>query len=356
MNIYIYILLVIAGLFLKNKHFDLIAIAFLAYITYITVNVPDYENYQNAYNYISQGHDYSDLGIGWYYLCRLGVVIGLNFRTFKTVIVVVSCLIIRYSVKQFVRNSQSINKFWSLYLIFPALLDCVQFRFFLAEAIFIFAVIFLIRQNTRGYITYGILILLASTIHSSAIFLLLFLSIPFFHRIKSFLVGSIISFSLFLLVARNQVLSIAQRVVNERRITEYFSTGSGMGFFGMIAYSCTLLLFIFLSKRVINLFIPDKHPISKNCKMLCEVFEKLCIIICAIFPLCTYDTNFFRIQRPLWLLLYVVMIIAIENKFKSIELFGKSVDIKQLTIATVLFGNVFYICFFNFGVITSFLL
>lgn len=376
----LYILIILIGVIIRPKLriFEYVPLVFMCITLYFSHDVPDFASYESVYNHIGKGYIYIDTGLGWYYLCKVGNILGLNYRLFSIIIYAVSIILINRTIKGFVTSYRYRNIVWIVYLIFPALLDAVQIRFFFAEALVIFGCQFLIKKDIKGYIAYTVLCCFAFTVHTSAVFYLLFLLGPVLKRIQKYLVGLVAFTTLFMILGRNLIYRIASNFVNSVRIERYFNSDDAVGVFGIIAYLATLILFLEIARYY---FEKSKHRykfkncmgilgmehnsenngffIKNNTTDLSELFYQMSVLIWLVMPLTLFDTNFFRIQRPLWLMLYIICASMIEKGIIRVKVGGGKIPpikTKYLIVAVAVIGFVFYICIFNFNVISSFLL
>lgn len=352
MNILIYILLILNGVFFKNKIkiYDIFIILFLCLITFFSNDVADFENYEKAYTYISNGNIYNDLGIGWYYLCKFGSFFNLTYIEFKIIIIFFSCILIRKTVNYFIDDYRYSTLIWSLYLIYPSILDCVQVRYFLAEAIVIFSIRYLILSNIKNNIKYICLILIAFTIHSSSIFYIILLFIQLFGK-KQKLLNYFIYINIFIIILMKQyIIRFASLFINVNRIERYFYSDNAVGIYGIFAYMTTIIFFIIISNSLEK--ISKKIITNIKFKQYLTIFKNSNKLMSIVLPLTLFDTNFFRIQRPMWLLLYIAGVILIKNNIFVI----KNLKIRLILFLTAILGNVFYISYFTFDIIKSFLL
>ena len=353
----IFVLVVLIGISIcpKAKLFEYVPLLFMCIAMSFSQNVPDFENYERVYNYISGGAVYIDTGVGWYYLCKIGCNVGLNYRQFTIVIYVLSFLLMNSTAKCYVHNYRNRIIIWSIYLLFPALLDAVQIRFFLAQAIVVFGFRFLSEKKIRGYIIYAVLCLLAASVHTSSVFYLVFLLGPILHKIQKYLVGMVVFATIFMIFGRNIIYQIASIFVNGLRIERYFQSVDAVGPFGFIAYTATLVLFWQIAKYCVG----KKNVITNKTITLeiSELYYQMSILIWMIIPLTLFDTNFFRIQRPMWLMLYVLLANMNEKRITHVKI-GRFSSIKSryLALGVSFLGFVFYICAFNINVIAAFLL
>lgn len=361
----IFILLVIIGVFIKPKLkiWQYVPLIFLCIVKYYGHNVVDFANYEAVYSAIKNGWLYIDTGIGWYYLCKVGILAGLDYKTFNIILFAICVLLMDSTVRLYVKNYRNRIMIWSLFLLFPSLLDAVQMRFFVAESLFIFALRFLPRRNTKSYIIYTVLCLLATTVHTSAIFYLLFLLGPVLHRIQKYLAGLVLATTAFMVFGRGLIYQLASRIVNIGRMDRYFNSTDSIGPFGLVAYTATLFLFWQVARYFVGKTkSKKKHTDSKSVvptvrTELSDLFYQISVLMWMVIPLTLFDTNFFRIQRPMWLLLYIVCVMMMEKGQKSIK-FGRipAIRTRYFVFGAATMGFVFYIAIFSMDVIQSFLL
>ena len=139
-----------------------------------------------------------------------------------------------------------------------------------------------------------------------------------------------------------------------------------IGIFGVIAYVATLVLFWEVARYY---FVKSNHryksknnlPVLKDendyVTDLIEIFYQMTVLIWMVMPLTLFDTNFFRLQRPMWLMLYIVGTSMMENGYKNIRLGNlPSINMKYFSFCVSIMGFVFYICVFSFNVVNAFLL
>lgn len=294
------------------------------------------------------------MGIGWNKLCKYGNKYNLTYEEFKVLIIFISALLIRRTIKYLVDDYKMSTMCWSLYMIYPALLDLIQVRFFLAEAIVIFSFRFLVEGKTSGYLKYILGVMIAYTVHSSAIFYLLFLLAIILNGDKKKLIYIVsVICSLFCIVGKKYIIMIASLIFNQERITRYFYSTEAVGFWGVIAYTLTLFLFINVASSICIIEKNSENELSKkffDCLYGCNIISTL------IMPLTLFDTNFFRVQRIMWVFLYISLGILIKDNIKSINIFNININTGVLGLIISILGGIFYICTFNFDIVQGILL
>lgn len=342
----IFCILIFVGFFAKNKTrlFGLVSILFLSVLCY-GVNDPDLKNYKAAYDYIAAGNDYADLGVIWFGICKFFSLCGFDYFICKSAIVLVAGSFILQLVNHYVKNPKYAAFVWICYLIFPAVMDLVQLRFFLASSIAIWSTQFIIDKVKYGKSKFIILMLLASAIHTSVFFYFSFLLFPFFEgNEKKFTFGVVACFVLFF-VLRNQLLSVAQVLTNANRLDRYFDSGRAIGVFGIMAYTCTILIFNCLAiwmKKCASETEPNYYAFLQNAMLVSSI----------LLPLTLFDTNFFRIQRPMWLMLYIGAAMSLERGACLISIsYREYIDCRYIIFYLALMGFIFFVGAFNFNVI-----
>lgn len=371
MRLCLYLIVILIGVIVRprNKILEGIPIILMCILLGLSHDAPDYNNYQIVYDHIGNGNVYTDTGIGWYYFCRFGNLLGLDYRFFSILIYLFSMLLINHTVKIFVKSHRYRFFVWSLFLIYPALLDAVQIRFFLAQAIVFFGFKYLLKSGWKNYCTYIGLCLLAFTVHTSTIFYLVFLLGPVLHKVQKYLMGFVALATVAMLLGRGLIYNIALGFVNDLRVSRYFSSTDSIGPFGLIAYLSTLYLFWMVSKycydktgykdfdKNVKVNCKNIGLYNHDCRDISNLFYQMSMLIWMVMPLTLFDTNFFRLQRPMWLMLYIVFATMMENGNRVIRI-GKSPYFNIFTFSegVSILGFVFYICVFNFNVVYSFLL
>lgn len=354
----IFLLLALGALAVKNniKYYDLTVIVFACILTYFGKNVADFDNYENVYNIISLGSVYTDIGLGWYYLCRVGAFLGLNYLQFKVLIIFLSFLLIRSTVNYYIKGQRARIILWGVVLLYPALIELVQVRFLLGEAVTIYALRFLNRRDFKNTVIYLIFVAGAYIIHSACAFYLLFVLVGIFEKIKKLLAVFVVFLSVFIFFGKGIIIKIASMILNSARVERYFSFDDGMGLLGFIAYFFTLFLFLCVSKRLVKMGTAQELALSVEERGFLNLIHQLNMLSALLLPLSMFDTNIFRLQRIMWPLLYMGMMLLYSKGVRDIVLYRIRFKLKSVCAITALCGLVVYICIFNFNIIESFLL
>mgnify|MGYP001623763382 CR=1 FL=1 len=345
MLLVLYLLILLIGILLKKKkHFNILVILLMILIVFISIDCPDYSNYEIPYNYIKNGNNFYDVGFIWFLICKIGGMMGLTFRVFKTLIVFISLLLINDTVKFFCnKEKEQVSKFWLIYLIFPMLLDCIQFRFFLASSIVFFSFRFWSEKNIFNIIRCSLLILLACLIHSSCLFILACYILSLIqngkkNNITKYIILTLL-FSIFIALGREQIISFLSLFINKTRIDRYLLSGNPSGMMSILVNFIVILTnYQILSKNI------DKEIVSynqsKNIKYIYAInnINKLCFLI---LPLLAFDSNFIRIFRLVWIL-NIVNYIILQKHSSNIFLYKFKLNYTNFMILFALFLNVLF--------------
>ena len=347
-----WIILIFTGMFVKkSKIYDFLIIIFIAIITYYGGNIADLENYQNAYNYIASGNYYNDLGVGWYFLCVIGVKMHLTYIQFKTIVVILSMLLVNNSIKYFLNGNEHKTIIWALYLIFPILLECIQVRFFIAESIVLYSMKFLMNEKKKYVFIYILLVLLAATIHSSMLIYLIFLLYRVLGKYESKYVAIISAMMFIFFIFKKNIIKILSLVINQKRINRYFYSTDSLGIKGFIIYIFIILIFYYIAKMMLK-----KAKETKQDSHFFEFMLKQNILISILLVFSIFDPNFFRLQRIMWVLTYVGGAKLLNSSIKEITIFNIKTPIKLLLSILAIIGNLIFISITTPEIITLFLM
>ncbi len=126
----------------------------------------------DTYNYIISYNkallvDYSsELEKGYLFLEKIGNFIGLDYQWFRIILVCIALYLIHTSLK---RITQNVSYVYFFYMVSTVFIDSVQFRNFFAFSIIIYGIRFLIEVDKRSAFKYVACVLIATSIHTTAI-------------------------------------------------------------------------------------------------------------------------------------------------------------------------------------------
>jgi len=125
--------------------------------------------------------------IGFNYLVLLGHYFGLDYRTFYVLVSLFELLVIFWFVE---KNCSKSPIVMGLFILYPSVILLQYVRNLVALPFVLIGIDALINKTKKYIIKYTVLVLIASTFHSSALFFLFYLPASFFQR-RFVVIGSI---------------------------------------------------------------------------------------------------------------------------------------------------------------------
>ncbi len=359
MNLILYLLAFVLAFAFKNKRkYDYILIIILCIICYLSPNIADMGPYSLNYYAVGQG-DYSlFLGRGWLALCIVGNKLGLSYILFKTIIFAMGLLLIRTTIRKI-----SIKKINPLlfYLIFPALLDCIQIRFFIAASIVVFAIPWLFKPNLKRIIFYILAVSVASLIHNSCLFYFIFCFIPLLKKFKTHVITILIFICVFaFIILKDYVVLMFYYILPETqyaRINNYL-TGDHTSYYGIIVYAFLFIIHLFAINRIKLLYAND---LSTNGKMMkyevIKTVEIINVFLCISIAFVFLNSDFMRLQRGMLILNYILFADALYyHKNRNINIFKIKIKLKFLIYFIMIIYTSLFIIAWNLEAITGILI
>jgi hypothetical protein len=287
---------------------------------------PDINNYMIQYESaifagnISMG---AELQFGFLLIMKFCSALGMSFEFFVATITILSYLLIHSTVRKF---SNNYNYFYLLYFIFPFFLDVVQIKNFLAMAIFIYAIQYLLTNLLKDKVKYVFLIIVAGTIHYAALLYLpmALINVKKKNELTRFIAVFAVVGSLVVLLNGKQIPFINEFVrlfFYSEEIIGWLETKTNLGFilfwamqtasFFMVKYSKTL----FIKNTVNNSFVSEKVSLFINLVYWINIMAFL------FFPFYILASTFSRLMRNIILLNYISFSITsnlIKNRDEKI--------------------------------------
>ena len=291
--IVIFITAIILGMICqRSKFITSVQLAICTVIFSFNTKNPDYEGYLGTYNSIKEK------GIYWEYFqrydplykmsVRICNALGLSFNAFRLVVFVFSMLLMYNGIKTLTKRTGLVT---SLYMLFPFVMDCIQLRNFIAEAVIVFSVRYLIDGNDlktrkKNMVKYVLCVVVATMFHFVAAFYIIFI-ILFFDRWfnKLYKGGLIVSV----------LLSIAL----------YFYQGRLASDTGYLSTNVSMATFVFLAAITICMALILKYYIKRSyrgqitlTKTAESIFRYLKVTTIYV-PLIIFHYDMFRFIRNL---------------------------------------------------------
>ena len=333
MLILIFICTILYGMFAnQKKHFWLWCTILLIIMINTSINFADYDAYNKYYLLVGSGSiepGYHGIPIIWYYLCLLFNKLNLSYNGMMAIILLISMFLINYRIKDLNINK---NVFWSLFIIFPGLIQCIQLRFFLGTSIVLFGLIPLLNEKKYSLIKYVLCVIIAYYTHASCAIFTLFAFVPLFKRIgtKGTLFISLIS--VFLIYFGLQYIpDVISPFIPSIKFERYFVSGiseTNLSWFIQIAL---VWLVMFLTQKAIlsNVTKYFNEYINENDKNINSYnnIGKATILLIITIPFLMFDRNFHRFLEIGYVIMYILVSFYLmkfikkrENKFSIVLL------------------------------------
>lgn len=322
--------------------FSLFIMCYLVLLAFNATEIVDYSQYISLYRLtaIDEQLAQSIASSGWVFLTKLALNFNLTFQYFKTIIYVI-CLILLFEIVKKI-TGRSYSLFWGLYLIYPALVDIVQIRFFLAMIICLIGLFFLKKGNFISIILFLVFLFLGTTIHNTVIFYLLFLLVPIIRKNKRRAVESIFLIDILLLIFNNSLKSFALSFSTDKQM-QYFNTNiSG---WALIVLIILFSLIAYLS-NAISSTLNSCSFVSSSDKLNSEFLASCNICMLLIIPFLPLAFNFFRLERISWIILYILLVLM--NKYNlKFKLQKLELSLSYVGIIMVILGFVIMLLHFE---------
>jgi len=331
-TIFIYLSNIINALLKKHSKFLLLLmIALLWGLMGANTQNPDIYAYQISYADTRLG----SLEVGYWALKRLFFSFGFEYAAFRMIISALGILLIHHTVKRLTDNCSA---FYLFYFIYPFMMDVVQIRNFLAMAIFIFAVPYLMSDRKRDILKYLLLIIIAASVQTMAIFylpLLVFIRMKKSVLFKILLIEGII-FLILISLNRSVLNSFSQILINtigsyDDRIAIFAYRQTNLGFLLFWFMQFANFLLIYWANRY---YEPAKNNQSSSKRIVRGMYNnpleinnlqhKYIVLMFWInayaflfLPFYVFQSTFSRFMRniiPLNLLAYIVVGQTLSSK------------------------------------------
>lgn len=264
----------------------------------------DDENYRTLYE-VSNSNSFVGYGLsefGFAFLAFLSNKIGLTYELFRTLISIIGLILLLKTVTEY---SNKYNTVFLLYFIYPFMMNVIQIRNFLAAAIIVYSIRFLIQNSKIGDIKFLIGILIAFSIHYASIFFIPFIFLKKY-SIKQLIVISLISVPILCGLTKSNIIpNLIGRIVGEGHMfnLESFFQKGHWGFILSWIKQFSIFILCYSAYTIIQ-----KSNLDEKWKILDNIIIKLnifLIIIC--FPLMIFNTVYFRLCQDILILNYIII-------------------------------------------------
>ncbi len=307
---------IIYGWIGKNRrHFWLwCAILLIVMAPLTTLEYADFDNYSRAFEKIGIG-DYAaisseEISIGWLVINKIFYLLGFSYRGLISSVIILCFYLIHKVVSKY-KLKESV--FWSLFLVFPAFIQCVQIRFFLATVICVYAFEIIIEEKRHCMMKYAALVLFSSLIHTASLILLLYLCIPLIEKYskkKALFITGLIAVAVYF--SLSAVERLAQMFVPAVRYSRYFGQYADKTSFSryvsvtliwILSYFVSYIIKRYLGKREISIW-GGKDTKIEGCTDRIFLYIALAG---ATIPFLTMDSSFHRFFEVSYLFMYILI-------------------------------------------------
>lgn len=291
--------------------FYVIVGVYLTWLTYIATTIPDNPSYTILYNNsVINFQGVSEVtSPTWATLCGWSLERGYNYQQFKCVLYALGIVLLFFVIKQWVGDNFSL--IIGLYLIYPALLDIVQIRFFIAEILCLSGLIFLIKSRKWSIALFIFFVLLGASIHNTVIVYLVFLIIPFIKKNRKKFLAFCIGWDVFGLLFGSLLKNKLGSLLSDKQAL-YLNNSRGLS--GLVLITLAILLLIGVSFKLVQ-----SVPIENDNKIDFAFDGILCSLL--FIPALPLAFNLYRLFRIFWFLFYILVALSIKySKEKRVKL------------------------------------
>lgn len=321
---YIIALIFIIGVFFQKTP-KLYSVCFLFFMIIIFGLNDHHVGYSNYYNmdfnnyytlYLGNSLEISDRDteIGFQYLMLISNQFGLSFNAFRLILGLFGYILLANSINKF---SKYLPYVLALYFIFPFPNDVIQIRNFFSMSIIIFSIRYLVANKRFNNIKFVTLIFLASTIHFTSLFYLIFLLAKKFNK-KTIVKIVVFVVPILIVLAFTPAFPILISLFSDdAKFMYYFSRRTTYGLIAVfgIVVMIFVTFYIMYKQCIKQIEIIDFNSRKKNGKYFnrdfYEMLMKINILLLLTTPLLIYDFNFIRLYRNILPLNYIVFVDAI---------------------------------------------
>ena len=274
----------------------------------LNTNNADFAGYQFFYD--AKMEEWSGLNPGYVAAEKIGWALGLDYIQFRMLFSGLGLLLIADTARRYTKNSALVM---ALYITGAFFYDVVQFKFFLASSVAIFALRYLIDQKKLFLVWYSLSMLLAFSIHPAAILFCLF-AIGLFDRRRAFVASATLTVIFILLVYSGIASVLLSSVVDATKAEAYFTA---MSRFGSMPYLISVILQVLivywthLETHGVDTFVNEVNGLVPSGTRFVRFYENAVyalLPLAALIPLSVQ--NFYRPIRSATFLLFIYVSIA----------------------------------------------
>lgn len=269
----------------------------------------DYANYLIFYDRVDNMHmlDFSGTEPGYFLLCKFFHFLNLSFDEAYKIMV----LFIIFSVAYVIcRNTKRICLPMILFLWYPAIMSAYNTREGIAMSIIIIAIQVLLNDKKNCLLKYVILVLIASSIHTSAFIYLVFIILKLWNKLSKKKIMLFTIFGVILMLGIDN-FSIIQTLLGSRRFSYYFSIRHTDNITAILAilwqFSICFIIFFLMHIRTneqkhmcIQISLDDLEQ-----EKYFDYIEKIFLLILILCPMYFFTFTYIRLVRNILIFVYI---------------------------------------------------
>lgn len=274
--------------------------------------IPDYAVYESAYTYGDSAAGV-DFEYGYQLLEKMGHFLSLDYVGFRLFIGILSLLILTYALKKFKLNTSLLMYVYFL-LSFP--MDLSQVRNFMMMVFIMLGFSLFINDRKYKNTKLFLCILIGSSFQSLGYFFLLFFLVNYISKRK--IVGAVSSIAFVLISMVFTIPSIRNSLIGYlgympmfnnffmEKMSSYTSVSTHFGFL----FPWAIIIF------ALSIIVYGRRPTVDE-KL--AVINKIMIVVLLVLPFLTFNVEFYRIFRDVYLIFTVGVIYTVQenNIFKN---------------------------------------
>lgn len=307
----IYFLFIAINFFLfcvNKKSRFVIVLTYLFIIIMMAGNAagPDLQGYILEYKYSSDQRLLSDVGYNVLQdIC--GQALGLSFVMFRVLMTAGSLALINKTLDYFMTNKHLVVASYLSYLLF---IDTCQIRNFIAQAIFIYSIIYLVQDGRKNVIKYSVLIIIASTIQITFVFYLILLVFKLKNKklINRMLIALGIIMFLVSYLTRQNIYGWLLRFLLGDRGAGYFNSRTGLSWMGLVVLFLVGVIILFLLR-----YCYKRLPINSLQSKYIDYIWKTSGALVVTIPLLLSNYSFYRFIRNSLILFYIAYEVLLQQ-------------------------------------------
>lgn len=253
------------------------------------------------------------------YLIDLGHKLNLDYDSFLILVSFLYLILLTVFVKKL--QIRYVMLPFLFFLVYPFIMSVVIVRFTMAAGLIIYAFSFLLIPQKYGWLKYSLLVILATLIHSSSIFFLIFLLVNKISLKKTvfrsviFLIFFLFASTLIKNVISADVLFLSDKIGAVNAEVENMEKTSFNYYFGTITRTVIAIVFFFYI--YFRYYKTNKDLYAPRIQNIIDLSLKFNIIFFSSIGLYFISVDFSRLLFPILFLNYCVYALIIErSKFK----------------------------------------